>query len=928
MKRSREGFAVVLASGLLAAIVLMLLALAALTRSELRAMAQRGAAEQARRDALLGLRVALGRLQAAAGPDARSTATAERLGGRNPQWTGVWADGGGPVWLVSGAPADADVAVTTTGAAANGALLDGSNTSSGVDGAVAALWEPIDSAAVAGLAGERTLGRFAFWIGDEGVKGDVGVIDRVDEVPIPTWPAADDPVTNTAERARLRQLVAHRAGNDALDVSDEPAKGFHLQPESDPTSAVRWAQFGAALTPNQLRFQDLGTVQANENYRKFVRVHFHDFTVGSLGILANAASGGLRRNFSDLAAVEVPAAVKDLERFRPVAGRLPVTGGTAASGEPTAQIKPVVTEWALDFVPYREDESGRLLIGCRLRLELWNPFNLPLAMTPAGVADFRVRIGGRRSDGGATDSGLPVLRVSGPAGAVGEVDLRALLGPAREVAVDLAGDLGAGQVAVVECVVEQAWDSGLVVVDPTPGDAGDDVLRIDTADDAGRALCVELSEATSGAGAESLTALDGFPSGGFSRQCAAGQWSVLGNAPFAAGTGSAAVARLGVSYHWRLDPARASWVEWIDPAAPRAAGPDLKGSRVEYSATFWKSVGVDPVANAVAVAGQFASGELFAVGGGFAAYDFTVQRNLSVAALAQVSASGERALGVAQPWGGARNAVFDEAFFNPVPESWMPGQRLPNVRHRVLDRGDGAVPSAAELGGVGAARFLGVEGMFNVNSVSPAAWTVVLGRTVLGWKAADGTTADFENPFFVFAQSAPYAPAQARGVRCFSDEAVQRLAKALAARIRARPRPFRSLAEFVNSGVLQEAIDAAGLNTRADCLGDIGGVAPARYSANWLSQAAVLNTLAPLLAVRSDTFTIRVAAEALNSALDVGDPERVAARAWCEAVVQRLPEYVDASEDAAAWPALQPDKAALGRRFRIVAFRWLGPDDI
>ena len=46
--------------------------------------------ERARRDAMVGLRVALGRLQTAAGPDARSTATAQHLGARNPHWTGAW----------------------------------------------------------------------------------------------------------------------------------------------------------------------------------------------------------------------------------------------------------------------------------------------------------------------------------------------------------------------------------------------------------------------------------------------------------------------------------------------------------------------------------------------------------------------------------------------------------------------------------------------------------------------------------------------------------------------------------------------------------------------------------------------------------------------------------------------------------------------
>ncbi|HLP03210.1 MAG TPA: hypothetical protein VK163_14385, partial [Opitutaceae bacterium] len=95
-----------------------------------------------------------------------------------------------------------------------------------------------------------------------------------------------------------------------------------------------------------------------------------------------------------------------------------------------------------------------------------------------------------------------------------------------------------------------------------------------------------------------------------------------------------------------------------------------------------------------------------------------------------------------------------------------------------------------------------------------------------------------------------------------------------------------------------------------------------------LTQAAVLNTLGPLLAVRSDTFTIRVAAEALSPVLPTGDPDRVAARAWCEAVVQRLPEFVDPAEGAAVWPPATNTNRELGRRFRIVQFRWLGPDDI
>ncbi|HLP08766.1 MAG TPA: hypothetical protein VK178_11420 [Opitutaceae bacterium] len=905
MRTKRDGFAVVLVAALLAAIVLLLVALAGLARSELRSVRQRTAAEQARRNAIVGMRVAIGRLQAAAGPDARSTATAQHVGARNSRWTGVWSDAGAPLWLVSGAPADADVEVTTSGPGADGALLVGANTCSLADGAVAAFFEEI---AEADSPGAASVGRYAFWIGDEGVKGNVGVVDRIDSVPLPPWAEIDDPVATAAERARLRQLIAHRAGNDAVE-------GFALAAETDATARARWAQFGAALTPAQLRFQELGTAQETENYRAFLRRRFHDFTVCSAGVLANAASGGLRRNFSDLQASAVPAAVRDLERFRPVNGRLPISAGTAPAGEPSAQVKPIVTEWALDFVPYHEDGGNRLLLGCRLRVELWNPFNLPLAQNASGVPDFWVRVGETPA------SGLPAVRVRGPAGEVGTFDLGGVLGATRAVPLDLPGDVAAGRVTRIETVLADAWDTGLTVDDPTPEDASDDLLRFEAADDAALAITIVL---TTGEGAP-LTTLSGSPSRGFARSTSGG-WTVVGNAPFAAGDGG--VERLGVSYHFRLDPARGSWGDWIAPSAPLLAAADLKAVRLGWESELWRSVGADPAACAAAVRAQFASDELFSSGTALAPFDFTVQRNLSIAALGQLSAELERALGIGNPWGGARNTVFDEAFFNPVPRSWRAGETLPNVRHRVVPDSAGREPTAAELGGEGAARFLLVDGAFNVNSTSAEAWTIAFGRAVLGWTDASGAAADFENPFFGLGQSAPFAQSGARGVRQFPDEAIRALAREIVQRIGVRPRPFRSLGEFVNSGVLQDAIDAAGLNTRLEFCADLGGVAPERFSVNYLTQAAVLNTLAPLLAVRSDTFTIRVAAEALNPALPTDDPDHVAARAWCEAVLQRLPEYVDPAEDAMVRPPNAADNATLGRRFRIAQFRWLGPDDI
>ena len=54
------------------------------------------------------------------------------------------------------------------------------------------------------------------------------------------------------------------------------------------------------------------------------------------------------------------------------------------------------------------------------------------------------------------------------------------------------------------------------------------------------------------------------------------------------------------------------------------------------------------------------------------------------------------------------------------------------------------------------------------------------------------------------------------------------------------------------------------------------------------------------------------------------------ARAWCEAIVQRTPDFIDPQdpaetrlEDLASGPNQQ-----FGRRFKIVGFRWLSPDEI
>lgn len=93
----------------------------------------------------------------------------------------------------------------------------------------------------------------------------------------------------------------------------------------------------------------------------------------------------------------------------------------------------------------------------------------------------------------------------------------------------------------------------------------------------------------------------------------------------------------------------------------------------------------------------------------------------------------------------------------------------------------------------------------------------------------------------------------------------------------------------------------------------------------YMTQGKLLQRLGPILSARSDTFRIRAYGDVRNPINN-----RVEARAYAEAIVQRMPEYVDPA-DAAETPIDQLSSGAnrnLGRQFRIIHFQWLDPRDI
>ncbi len=91
----------------------------------------------------------------------------------------------------------------------------------------------------------------------------------------------------------------------------------------------------------------------------------------------------------------------------------------------------------------------------------------------------------------------------------------------------------------------------------------------------------------------------------------------------------------------------------------------------------------------------------------------------------------------------------------------------------------------------------------------------------------------------------------------------------------------------------------------------------------WLTQADILQVIGTAISARSDTFRIRTCGEAFDAS------GNVVARAYCEAIVQRSPEYVDPSNKATdRGTELNAVNKIHGRQFQVVSFRWLSNSEI
>jgi len=248
------------------------------------------------------------------------------------------------------------------------------------------------------------------------------------------------------------------------------------------------------------------------------------------------------------------------------------------------------------------------------------------------------------------------------------------------------------------------------------------------------------------------------------------------------------------------------------------------------------------------------------------------------------------------------------------------------------------------------AAHLQLDGAFNINSTSEKAWSAFLsGMRDVSFDVTDNPKSASKTHSMSAATSCvPYPrfrnPAGSEnnhwmGFRSLSDTQVSELAKKLVLQVKKRG-PFLSLGEFVNrridnstmnlKGAIQTAIDDANFNKAAlyDTFDTTGYPEDSKTNINpnntgvgipgYLTQADVLQSIAPVMTTRSDTFTLRGYGEAKDAS------GKVLASAWCEAVVQRTPEFIDDSNPPhTAIANLSPINLKFGRRFSIVSLRYL-----
>ena len=289
---------------------------------------------------------------------------------------------------------------------------------------------------------------------------------------------------------------------------------------------------------------------------------------------------------------------------------------------------------------------------------------------------------------------------------------------------------------------------------------------------------------------------------------------------------------------------------------------------------------------------------------------------------------------------------------------------LPNGRLGLFTRNDLETDIVDDLGDFyRAAARLSIEGGFDVNSTSVESWKALLSATkeITLKDSKDAVFPRFLNPPGDTSGNDGLTQESLSGNRELDEDEIELLAEQIVVQVKKRA-PFFGLADFVNrrlasgdnnldisrAGAIEAALQESGVNSEMETPGlaiterdeDLKDISfdsmtdstrldhrlkPSSQAwglPGYLTQGDVLGVLGSTLSARSDTFTIRTYGESR----DING--KILARAWCEATVQRTPEPVVPDKYDINPEPPTGDQVDFGRRFKIIGFRWMTPQEI
>ncbi len=992
MPGSRRGFALVLSLGLMAMLLLLMVALSTLVQIEVNVASGREVHARAQANARFALHQALGELQRVAGPDQRQSARADILGvgvaqAGNHYWTGIW-DATSPLsepsWLVSGAAPDPRISP------ADAATLVPAHAPAGLP-AVTAPTVALDLS-------DGWEHRIAWWVGDEGVKASLQ--------PGRTLPEGVDALTAAAHHHQLSSgCDIERFFRDDLMADSSILAGLERMNSLRQLPLLRTREGRSVVTQDTLR------------------ARWHDYTLCAYGVLENPAGGGLKHNLSDPAYRDGDLINDAMRAFLTPsmdyrAAATPVDRAALNDGETTHALYPIPTELTLKMRVFHGYNDARVKLRYHVEIEFWNPYSVPITFpeddndegySRAMAVYFdnlpELKIENRDSnDTPDIEDDLSSIQY------YREFDVFDYKGILKQpylcVWVDIAPDkksrdapvLQPGEVYRVMAPNPAtqpeglARDLGFFDYTPSPSkthrrdvpvwadlyetrpEAGDSI-RI-KADTNGKNVDVHFVPFT-GANEDyrqvepffSLKDL-AYPEFEYKQRFGRDKNGDAGyKLPFSLdGSLDYRHEDATIVYHWKLSSDEDS----LEELSLFLAALDLSNPAFDAGASITLPA-VDDLAMAESEPGTrvlkmadlmelelteprnsyrgmndydvFEPRELFHdteprnhdnENLSPVLFDLPLTEPLTVGVMRYAQIAGTPTLALGNPQAGGMNRVFDQYFFNPYYQAESHPQ--PIMLHGRLAPANGLAGDGARADD--AARLYQL-GAFNLNSTSVEAWRAMLGSSGGGQSPQDDDAMGYASGSRVSAHSFARQPFRAaiyssqlrdeqdiaqpryaftESVRTLSAREghtqLDYLAGGIVARLQSRGRPFATVQEFVNSGIIAEALADVGQRPGMDDVRPINeGLLP--FSNLTLTQGDIISRLAPVLNARSDTFVIRAYGEAVDPL--TGD----AAKAWCEATVRRTPDRLDGGA------AMDPTVAGtLGRKFEVIDFRWISAEEM